>query len=213
MDFERARTKEQKNVRVMEIIEAAIKQYNEIPYDKITLASISSELSFTRVNLYKYFKTKEEIFLKIIELDTYSLLDRLNLIFKGQPSKNIITFANKWAAAFFSQGRMLELNSRLFCEIKKHVSPEKLAEFETCYHNMQNDLCAIAAEQMPYLSKNNVHSFINAHNIFAIGLYPMCKATESRAKAMKIAGLKNDTPDFKQQLSNFIVTYVKGIQG
>ncbi len=211
MDFERARTKEQKNVRVMEIVEAAIKQYNEIPYDKITLASLSSELSFTRVNLYKYFKTKEEIFLKIIELDIYKLLDRLNLIFKGQPSKDLESFAAKWSAALYSQGRMLELLSKLFSELEKNSSPQKLAEFKTCYFGMHHELFGILAEQLPYLTDEKIHDFINAHNTFAIGLYPMCKVTENQKKALEIAGYDYPTPDFRQALSSFIVTYIRGL--
>ncbi len=212
MEFERARTKEQKDIRVMEILKAAMKQYGEMPYDKITLASISGELNFSRVNLYKYFNTKEEIFLKIIELDIYKMSDRLNLIFKGQPSKNLKSFAVKWSNALFSQGRVLELLSRLYTGLEKNASAEKLAEFKSCYFSMENEFAAILKEQMPYLKSAQINNFIAAHNTFIMGLYPMCKFTETQKKAAEIAGRKASPADFISTLSDFIITYISGLR-
>ncbi|EGW40889.1 TetR/AcrR family transcriptional regulator, partial [Desulfosporosinus sp. OT] len=69
MEFERARNEEQKSIRRDQIIEAALKLYETEPFEKITLASIANELSFSRANLYKYVTTKEEIFLRILNSD------------------------------------------------------------------------------------------------------------------------------------------------
>ncbi|MBN2878357.1 MAG: TetR/AcrR family transcriptional regulator [Clostridia bacterium] len=212
MEFERARTQEQKNVRVMEIVEAAIKQYNTTPYEHITLASISKDLSFSRVNLYKYFKTKEEIFLKIIELDIYRLSDKLRLIFTGQPSKNLQAFADKWAAALHSQGRLIELISRLFADIEKNTAVDKLAAFKTAYYELNEDILDIVKEQFPSLSKSQIGSFIFSQYAFMAGLYPMCRESESQKNAVEMAGHKYVPRDFVKELSSFVVTYIRGLE-
>jgi len=212
MDFERARTKEQKNVRVAEIVEAAMKQYHEMPYEKITLASISKELSFTRVNLYKYFKTKEEIFLKIVELDLFKWVDKLKLIFLGQPSKDVETFAHKWSAVLYNQKRMIELMSKLFSELEKNSSIEKLAEFKIKYLSLYEDFHNILSEQLPMLDSALIDELLMVQNIFAIGLYPSSKLSENQKKAIELAGMEYTPPDFVNTLTKFIVTYIEGLK-
>lgn len=69
MQFQRARSDKQKNIRMSEIVNATINLYESLQYDKITLALIAKQLSFSRANLYKYVSTKEEIFLLIISGD------------------------------------------------------------------------------------------------------------------------------------------------
>lgn len=211
MEFERARTKEQKDVRISEIVEAAIKQYNEIPYEKITLASIAKELSFSRVNLYKYFNNKEEIFLKIVELDLFRWVDKLKLIFISQKSKDLESFAAKFSAALFSQKRMIELMTKLFSELEKNTSVEKLAGFKMNYFELHSDLFGILAEQLPQLSEEKMTELMLAQNAFVMGLYPISKMSENQKMALELAGSEYEAPDFVKTLSQFIVTYVNGL--
>lgn len=211
MDFERARTKEQKDVRISEILESAMRQYHDMPYDKISLASISKDLSFSRVNLYKYFKTKEEIFLKILELDMYRWVDKLQLIYMGQPSRDVKHFADKWASALKSQKRMTELMTKLFSELEKNSSVEKLAEFKKSYFTLYTDIFAILSKQLPDLSQDQITDLLIAQNVFAMGLYPLSKPSENQIKAIELAGADYSAPDFVKTLSDFIVTYVKGL--
>ena len=212
MEFERARTKEQKDIRINEIIEAAIKQYNELPYEKITLASISKELSFSRVNLYKYFKTKEEIFLKIIEFDLFKWVDKLKLIFAGQPSKDLESFAYKFSSSLYSQKRMVQLLSILFTELEKNTSIEKLAEFKVKYIGLYQEIFFVLKEQLTMLSDDNILEFMSIFSAFAIGLYPSSRLSENQNKAIELAGIEFTPPDFVDTLTKFVVTYVNGLR-
>ena len=53
--------------REKEIIDACARLYEKLPYAKITIGAISEETSFTRTSVYNYFRTKEEIFLALLE--------------------------------------------------------------------------------------------------------------------------------------------------
>ena len=211
MEFERARTKEQKDVRISEIIEAAVHQYHHVPYSEITLASISKNLSFSRVNLYKYFNSKEEIFLKIVELDMYKWVDKLKLIFAGQPVKDVKSFAFKWASAIYSQRRMAELLSMLYSDLEKHSSVEKLAEFKESYFYLSGELLEILHHQLPMLKKHQLEEFLMVQNTFAMGLYPMCRLSDSQQQAIEMTGHKYHAPDFIETMTQFIVNYVHGL--
>lgn len=210
MTFERARTKEQKDIRIAEIVDATIGQYNTMPYEKITLASISKELSFSRVNLYKYFKTKEEIFLKILELDIISWIDNLKAEFIGKPATATHTFAKKWATILYKQKRMLELMSILLSVIEKNSSVKKLAKFKIGYFGNFSDLFLILSAQLPQLSDKEIIECLDMQIIFTMGLYPSSVQSDSQKKAVELAVVDYTPPAFVDTLARFIVTYISG---
>ena len=69
MGWERARTETQKQQRISEILDAAARLYEAHRFEEITFVSIAREAKFTRSNLYKYFSSKEEIFLEFLKHD------------------------------------------------------------------------------------------------------------------------------------------------
>jgi AcrR family transcriptional regulator len=65
-EFKRARTDEQKEQRIQQILHAARELFDRMPYEQITISEIAKKLDFKRVTLYLYFKTKEDIFLSLL---------------------------------------------------------------------------------------------------------------------------------------------------
>jgi len=61
VDWVRARSDEQIEQRINEIVDATARLYEENRFEDITFAMIAKEANFTRSNLYRYFQTKEEI--------------------------------------------------------------------------------------------------------------------------------------------------------
>ena len=65
MGFIRARSEEQKKIRIQQIVDAAAALYEEVGYDKVTFSQIGRKVSFSRLNLYTYYHCKEDIFLTL----------------------------------------------------------------------------------------------------------------------------------------------------
>ena len=55
------------NARKEEIIDACAQLYAALPFKDITLGAIGAKTSFTRTSIYNYFRTKEEIFLALLQ--------------------------------------------------------------------------------------------------------------------------------------------------
>lgn len=75
MDFIRARSGEQKRIRIEQITNVAAELYVEIGYDKVTYSEIGRKLNFTRRNLYNYFRCKEDIFLTLLLQDIENMVE------------------------------------------------------------------------------------------------------------------------------------------
>ena len=63
--FIRAKSQENKQIRMNEIMKATENLFSTHTYHDISLTTIANELNMTRGNLYKYVHSKEEIFLQI----------------------------------------------------------------------------------------------------------------------------------------------------
>ncbi len=61
----RARTQEQKNLRRLEILDAAEKHFHEVGYEAFSMASLAKLAGVVKGTLYLYFKTREEVFLTL----------------------------------------------------------------------------------------------------------------------------------------------------
>ena len=83
MNFIRARGEEQKKIRIQQIVDAAASLYAEVGYDKVTFSQIGRKLSFSRLNLYNYFRCKEDIFLTLLLQDIRCMVEDAEKTFSG----------------------------------------------------------------------------------------------------------------------------------
>lgn len=209
--FQRARSAEQKDIRISEITDAAIKLYNNMPYEKITLAGIAKELSFTRANLYKYVSSKEEIFLNVIERDIKEWIKDLTVSFGEKKDVLLQEFALIWAQSLYRYKRLIEMFSILYSIIEKNVSVEKLAAFKCGFMGEFNEVFHLINTLLPTLSLNDASKFLQMQLYFVMGLYPATIESDIQRKAIEMAGISYTPPDFVEMFSSFIVMIIDGL--
>ncbi len=66
MTFKRARSQEQINQRKTELLEAAEILLEEHGYDSVSLNMISKQAGITKASTYRYFESKEDIYLELL---------------------------------------------------------------------------------------------------------------------------------------------------
>ncbi len=108
MDFIRARSGEQKRIRIEQITNVAAELYVEIGYDKVTYSEIGRKLNFTRRNLYNYFRCKEDIFLTLLLQDIENMVEDAEKTFT-EPVEDQENFCLAWAGMLLRHQRMLAL--------------------------------------------------------------------------------------------------------
>ena len=198
MDFKRARSNEQIQSRMDEIVCAAAKIYDESGYENITFTSIAEITNFTRPTIYKYFSTKEEILLKLLstDLDTWSktLITsfKLNTIYTTKQISKI------WAKSYSAQTRLLELCSILFTIIEKNVSLEALADFKASIFNSINPVYELISQLYPKADLARIYYFLTIQQSVVLGLYPMCNPSETQKEAIKLSKTNINVPDFEE---------------
>ena len=122
MTWQRARSEEQKDERLRQITDAAEKLFQKKNYAEITLKDIAEQLSFTRANLYKYAKTKEEIFLMVFQKNKKNWVKATH---KAIPEDVLpLTdeeFAKRWSKTLAQEKTLLRVRPLLNALIEENV--------------------------------------------------------------------------------------------
>lgn len=202
-EFIRARTKEQKEIRMSAVMEVADAQFHKMPYQSITLSTIARDLGSSRANLYRYVKTKEEIFLQLYlqkEKDCIQEMQSLESIVPCDPA----LFGAKMAEIFFHHLDFIHYQSILAQIIEQNVSLEALTAFKKQVREDRAPIYALLNKQCPSLSQKQIQQMFLTFLYESSGLYAHTQASPLTIKAMELAGFTNQNDSFTDMLAEFI---------
>ncbi len=172
MEFKRARSDEQKDIRIRQIVTGAMSLYEKSPYDQITMAAIAETLSFTRANLYKYFSTKEEIFLYAMIEEMQSWIEDVNGTFENIGYLEKKEFSKLWVKCLCRHEKFMLLYSISATIIEKNVSTDKLLEYNNISKNNEQIIEGIIKKHVGELSNKQLKLFVDYQYAYMVGMYP-----------------------------------------
>ncbi len=209
MEFRRARNKEQFEQREADIIKSAIALYEEYGFEEVTFSKISERTKFTRPTIYSYFKTKEEIMLKL----TAIYLERFILCFKGklnsEQKKDNVFVATAFAESFIEVCEFIHLYTVLYSIIEKNVSVEALADFKREVIRQQTILANALKSVYIKSSDEQIYNFLIFCLSFASGICPMSEESELQKEAIKLSETGYVTPDFEKFFKDTLIIYLE----
>lgn len=173
--------------RKEEIVDACAQLYEVMPFKNITLGVIGEKTSFTRTSIYNYFRTKEEIFLALLEREyTAWVADLLHLTAHTVEEAQ---FPAAFAALLERRKCMLKLLSMNLYDMESGSRLENLVTFKRVYGAALTAVAACVRAHLPRLSESEVQRFLYAFFPFLFGIYPYSEASEKQKKAMDIVGI------------------------
>ena len=212
MAFERARNEENKKIRLEQIKTAAKKLFDELDYHEISLSKIGNEINFTRGNLYKYVKSKEDIYLYVIIDEMTNFVDDLesNLIKEEKLDTKIL--AHKWATILAKHPRYLKLFSILFTILEKNSNLDLLTDFKNQLVIIQTRMFAVFKHNIPEFNNDDIIKLIELYSAFIIGQYPICNPSDIQREATERSNFDYTFPDFIENFSEAPVLLINGIK-
>lgn len=205
-DFVRAKSDENKQIRINQILSITDKLFENNTYHNISLTTISDNMRMSRGNLYKYFNSKEEIFLEIYsrkqKIFINSIVNKLNKM----EIEDITTksFAQDFSEVLENNFDYLKYHRILTSIIETNVSIENLAEFKLENHKTLSpllEIIKIKAEVDSIKEAFHLYLTIISHACY---LYDRVNYQDAYVKAMKLANLEIADIDFKSRLNKFI---------
>lgn len=203
-NFIRARNNEQKEFRINEIKTAADSVFGKNPYSEITLTTIAQQLGWSRANLYKYFSTKEEIYLALTEDKMEKYFVSLNAAFPENNKFSAEVAAEVWAGILNANQDYLRYVSILTSIIEKNVTVERLADFKKKYYSLMFSFCKKISETLK-ISEDSAQKIFHDILMYSSASASNCEKNPLIQKALKIIKIEPSKLDFYKNLKNFIL--------
>ncbi len=203
-EFQRARSQEQKDERINEIKKAAAKQFQEKSYSDISMTSIASDLGWTRANLYKYIKTKEEIYLLLAEEKREEYINSLLSAIPEKSGYSNETLSEVWAEILKAHPLYIRYSDILITIIETNVSVDKLALFKKNYYESAARVTS-RLKSLLKITEEDAYSLFIAVHYHAIGIGGICTYNPLIQEALEKAGIHPAETDFKESMKEFIL--------
>lgn len=211
MGFIRARGEEQKKIRIQQIVDAAAALYAEVGYDKVTFSQIGRKLSFSRLNLYNYFRCKEDIFLTLLLQDIWKMVEDARKTFSGAVTDRD-AFCHVWAEMRLRHQRMLALFSIANTVILKDASSEMHRRFRLEMSQTSDELVRLVQELFPAFTPEQAVLFVECESSYALTLYPASIEYKKRMHIEIFPDVGRGTRDFVSQYVTFLKVLLNGLE-
>ncbi len=207
--FIRARSQEQKQQRMIEIMAAADRLFHTQSYHDITLTTIAEALGWSRGNLYKYVTTKEEIFLELYAEKQAAFVQELQAALSGRTLPDA-AFAEVWSGVLARHQDYLKYHGILTTIIETNVSLENLTAFKRRSFADRQPVFGLLESQCPNLSPAAVRELFFTLLYHGCGLYTHTHCAPLTAQAMEAAGLAVPHDEFAPMYAAFMEMCLEG---
>ena len=175
------------NARKEEIINACASLYETMGFKDITIQDIGNKTSFTRTSIYNYFRTKEEIFLALLQREHEAWAADLDGITEQHQELSGEEFADALARTLEKRGCMLKLMSMNLYDMEGNSRLENLADFKKAYAGALRAVTCWLEKFFPSMTAERIQEFLYAFFPFLFGVYPYTSHTEKQLEAMRLA--------------------------
>jgi AcrR family transcriptional regulator len=209
----RAILDDEKLARENDFVDSALTLFLKDEYSNIGVLDICKQIGLAKGSFYLYFHSKEEIFLRIVELQIVKwsqVLDRDlgNLPIDSPPAVSAQTFV----ASLTEFSPMLRLFSLLHSIIEKNVRPERILPFKLKMLEVQTSQAILWKKIYPWLSEDDIQKLLIFLSSSLLGIWTLANPPESARVAIQLGALEKILAPFDATLESQIVTFLNGLQ-
>lgn len=209
--FIRARQPEQKAQRRNQILASAAELLEREGFEKVSLNGIARHARVAKSNIYRYFESREDIFLQLLKEDWEHWLDDIDASlkpFRGSDDIDQVTqlLADKVAGA----PRMCQLVSVLASVLETNLSEQLLYDFKLESVSIGMRLVSIVHEALPGIKQENLLPAIQSMIALIAGLWPLGNPSPMVEKVMEKPELKAFKIEFSDAIRQSLRLIVKG---
>lgn len=212
MDWERARKPEQKAVRRDAILNAARSLFSELDYEEISLNGIAREAGFSKPNVYRYFSTREEIFLAIFEEEQGQFVDSLIVRLKRIRAKDPVdAICRAWVEIAMKHRTWLDLLPQLSMSMEKNSSVEQLVEFKKVGYERFGRLLEAFHQTYPAIDQDGWVLVAQCGYSLMAGLWPHTNPGDNVREAMQHPDVNQAPWEFRPLMEMGLKALIHGI--
>lgn len=210
--FTRARRPEEVAQRREEIVLAASALLDRQPLESISLNAIARDAGIAKSAVYRYFESREAIFLKILETDWRHWLDALDeRLVPLRDSNDAAAVASALTVTTVEHPRMCWLVSALASVLEHNLSEDVILAFKQ--ESLQLGLRLVSSLQgaLPAIDAAQLVQFLHPAFALIAGLWPLSHPSASVRKIMARPEFAPFQPNFEEQFQRTLCMTLQGL--
>jgi len=210
--FQRAHSAEQKEQRREAILAAAAELFRERAIADISIGEVAERAGLAKGSVYRYFATKEEVFLGLLTRDLDVWFDAITATLRGAGcAASPESVASLVVASLRPRERMLRLLARLSSDIEQNLSIEAARVFKKWL--LDRILAAGAAFEaaLPALPEGAGARAILRLDALVSGLWPMAHPVGTMKKVLAAPRMAPLRLDFHGELEASFAALLAGM--
>ncbi len=213
MEWKRARTPKQKALREQTILRAAEDLFAQLDYQAVSLNAIARQAGFAKANVYRYFSTREEIFLQIFGNRFTNWAEELSKALRmlGLDSHSKV-IAQTWVHVTVKHRDLLDLTPFLHAAVEKNSSIEALLKFDAAMDAPTKQIEQALQCVVPGMSKESIFRLIIYFHSLTAGLWPLSRNNEIRDEVLKRSGDPSRRIDYEDQMTQALQMLIEGLR-
>ncbi len=214
MTWKRARSPEQKEERRRAILAAAAALYESRGLEGAGLNAIARRACLSKANIYRYFESREEIFLHLT-LEEYRAwigeIEQALAPLAGRDDE--CALAATLAASLAARPRLCGLSASISVVLETNVSVEVVVWFKTRLLELMLRLSNAIRVAMPALDGDGTQHFLRLAHLLVTGLWPAAQPPPAVREALRRPELQYARVDFERDLRESLVVVLRGLMG
>lgn len=209
--FLRARQPEQIEERRRAILKAAEELFVEDGLENVSLKGIADRAGTTKSNIYRYFESREHIYLLILQQEGIKFTEKAKVAlrkFKGQAS--ISEAAAALTRAFAKSERYCLLMCVINSVLEKNLSAVQIANFRTKFLERRNYIAQCLVAAIPGAQMNQIAPLMIAIFAHVAGVWPLSHPTPECQKLFRKSKFAHLNLSFEDETQRFIETLLTG---
>lgn len=183
-NWQRARSPERKDLRRSEIVGAARALLSEGPYEAITLKAIAEQAGIVKSALYRYFESKEEIFLFLYIQESAAWAPEVVLRLSALPGRApAFAVARILARSISDRTVLARLMALRPVQLEPSVSSETRTAFRESARSVEEPVGAALSVALPDFEEAEVLQLLFLIQALVAGLWPMTGSVETGREA------------------------------
>lgn len=209
-EFKRAHLPEHREARRRKLLQAASDLLAQQGLEGVTLNGIAREAGITKSNIYRYFESREQILLELMEVDWADLVEGLEAALAAQSEGDPQSVATCLTDVFAQRPRACQLLSVLAGVLEKNLSEDAVRDFKLRSLGLVVRVANALHAALPTLDMEACRSLVPSVHSLVTGLWPMAHPSPAVARAYDHPLLAPLRVDFRSELALGLERLLRG---
>jgi AcrR family transcriptional regulator len=210
LPFQRARRPAQIEERKEAILLTALHLFQKNGLENVSLTDIAREVGLAKSNIYRYFESREHIYLIVLQRLASQFEQRLYLpLEKLKGRGNVAKVAAIVTEAYIDSPEYGELVTVVNSVLERRLTPRLVIDFRSVFLDRRKRLAAVLASALPGTTAEKILPFTLHIFLHVPGLWTFCYPRPDSQKLLNESKYRHLKLDFRREMTLFLQALLK----